>query len=232
MDKISCAIVEDDAISMTLAESLAQRTGLLEVKATFSTPDEAVPWLASNKVDLLFLDVEMPGMTGLDLFRSLSYKPEVIVISAKPHYAIEAFDLSITDYLLKPIKDYPRFLAAVNKVIAKIKSHGRADNPDEALFIKVDSLLLKLNLESVLWVEAFGDYIKIQTAEKVHTVYSTLKKLEEKLDPKKFVRVHRSFIVNISKITNINPNNLEIHKKIIPISGTYRDDLLNSINIL
>ena len=103
---------------------------------------------------------------------------------------------------------------------------------DEHLFVKVDSLLLQLDLGAVLWVEAFGDYIKIHTVDKTHTIYSTLKKLGDKLDKKKFVRVHRSYIVNISKITNIDPHNLEINKKIIPISETYKDELLNKISVL
>ena len=103
---------------------------------------------------------------------------------------------------------------------------------DERLFVKVDSLLLQVDLGAVLWVEGFGDYIKIHTADKTHTIYSTLKKLGDKLDKKKFARVHRSYIVNISKITNIDPHNLEINKTIIPISETYKEELLKKISVL
>jgi DNA-binding LytR/AlgR family response regulator len=232
MDKVSCVIVEDDEISMTMVVALAERTGLLDVCGTFSTAEKAIHWLADHEVDLLFLDVEMPGMTGLDMLRSLYYKPEVIIISGKPHYALEAFDMSVTDYLLKPIKDYHRFLGAVNKVIVKRRSNTTKQPSDDNLFVKVESLLLKLDIATILFIEAFGDYIKIHTIEKIYTVYSTLKKLEEKLDNKKFVRVHRSYIVNISKITNIDPNNLEINKKIIPISGTYKEELMSRISVL
>lgn len=114
----------------------------------------------------------------------------------------------------------------------KRKSAAILSPSDESLFVKVDSLLLKLDIDRILWVEAFGDYIKIHIEEKTHTIYSTLKKMEDKLDKNKFVRVHRSFIVNISKITNIDPNNLEINKRIIPVSGTYREDLLKRISVL
>jgi len=232
MDKISCALVEDDILSLTIVEHLVERTGLLEITGKFDSPEKALHWLVSNEVDLLFLDVEMPGITGLEIIRSLSYKPDVIIISAKADYAAEAYDLSVIDYLVKPIKDYPRFLSAINKVIAKRRMHVGQHRDDERLFVKVDSLLLQLDLGAVLWVEAFGDYIKIHTEDKTYTTYSTLKKLGDKLDKKKFARVHRSYIVNISKITNMDPHNLEINKKIIPISETYKEELLNKISVL
>lgn len=231
MKKISCAIVEDDSVSLKLVELLAERTGMLEVKGSFSSPARAIPWLMKNKVDLLFLDVEMPEMTGLEMLMVLTCKPEVIIISGNPNYAIEAFDLTVTDYLLKPLKDFSRFLAAVNKAGTNIKSRvGRIDSAN--LFVKVDSLLININTEAIILVEAFGDYIKVHTPEKVHTVYATLKNLEEKLDAKRFVRVHRSYIINLTKITNINPNNLEIDKKIIPIGSIYKTDLLSKIRVL
>lgn len=229
MNKLSCAIVEDELISLKMIEGMVEKTGLLSMKASFTSPTEAVQWLVTNPVDLLILDMEMPDLNGIELLKCLLYKPEVIIISGNPGFAIDAFEFSVTDYLLKPVKDYSRFLKAVNKVVSK--KNTVSTQIDDSLFVKVDSLLQKLNTQDILWIEAFGDYIKIQTSEKVYTVYATLKKIEEKL-PEKFVRVHRSFIVNISKITNIDPNNLEINKKIIPISGSYRDDLLNKIKVL
>ncbi|MBS1507200.1 MAG: response regulator transcription factor [Bacteroidetes bacterium] len=232
MSKITCAIVEDDAVSLSLVEGLAERTGMLEVMGKFGSPMEAIPWLAKNEVDLLFLDIEMPGMTGLEMLGTLTYKPEVIVISGKTGYAVDAFNHSVADYLVKPIKDYARFLTAVNRVAAKQKNKYQRQEEQNTLFVKVDSLLLKLDTETILWIEAFGDYIKIQTEEKTLTVYSTLKKLEEKLDPKKFVRVHRSFVVNLTKVTNVDMNNIEIDKRIIPVSLTYKESFLAKLNIL
>src|SRR5437868_6248833 len=156
MNKVSCALVEDDILSLTVVERLAERTGLLEIMGKFDSPEKALPWLMNNEVDLLFLDVEMPGMTGLEIIRSLSYKPDVIIISGKSNYAAEAYDLSVIDYLVKPIKDYPRFLSAINKVIVKKRMHAGQPSDDERLFVKVDSLLLQVNLDDVLWIEAFG----------------------------------------------------------------------------
>src|SRR5258706_15083392 len=163
MDKISCALVEDDILSLTIVEHLVERTGLLEITGKFDSPEKALHWLVSNEVDLLFLDVEMPGITGLEIIRSLSYKPDVIIISAKADYAAEAYDLSVIDYLVKPIKDYPRFLSAINKVIVKRRMHAGKHRDDEGLFVKVDSLLLQLDLRAILWIEGFGDYIKMHT---------------------------------------------------------------------
>lgn len=227
---ISCAIIEDDNFSRKMVETLSEKTGLLMVKNAFSSAQESMPWLAKNEVDLLFLDIEMPGISGIDLLKVLTRRPEVIIISSNPSYAIDAFEFSVADYLLKPIKDYNRFLKAVNTVAVRLNKH-LADS-DTSIYIKLDSLLHKLNVDNILWVEAFGDYIKIQTTDKVHTVYSSIKKIEEKLSTKKFVRVHRSFIVNVSQISNVSVSNLEINKRIIPISETYKDHLLQRLSIL
>lgn len=227
---ISCAIIEDDNFSRNMVETLSEKTGLLIVKNSFSSAQESMPWLTKNEVDLLFLDVEMPGISGIDLLRVLARRPEVIIISSNPSYAIDAFEFSVADYLLKPIKDYNRFLKAVNTVAVRLSKNNAETN--SSIYVKLDSLLHKLNVDDILWVEAFGDYIKIQTHDKVHTVYSTIKKIEEKLSGQKFVRIHRSFIVNIAQITNVSVTNLEINKRIIPISETYKDVLLQRLSIL
>lgn len=228
--KLTCAIIEDDPVSMSVIQGLAEKSGLFQSISCLDSSSKAVGWLIENPVDLIFLDVEMPDLTGLELLKSLTNKPAIIIISSNPKYAVDAFEYSVTDFLLKPVKDYVRFLTAVNKV--KFKERADDKRAEEELFVKVDSLLMKLNFDDIVWVEASGDYIKIQTIDKVQVVYSTLKKMEEKLPQHKFVRVHRSFLVNISKITNIDSSNLEINKKIIPISGTYKDDLLKRISVL
>jgi DNA-binding LytR/AlgR family response regulator len=227
---ISCAIVEDESVSAKMVEMLAEKTGLLLVKKSFSSAQESMPWLAKNDVDLLFLDVEMPGISGIDLLKVLARRPEVIIISSNPDYAIDAFEFSVADYLLKPVKDYNRFLQAVNKVAARLNKSGIETN--SSIFVKLDSLLHKLDIDDIQWIEAFGDYIKIQTCDQLHVVYSTIKKIEEKLDSKKFVRIHRSFIINTLKISNLSANNLEINKRIIPIGETYKDALLQRLSIL
>lgn len=231
MDRITCAIVEDDLISLNMIEGLAQRTSILEVMGTFSSPLEAVSWLADHHVDLLFLDIEMPELNGLQLLQSLVYKPEVIVISGNPSFAVDAFEYSLVDFILKPIKDYSRFLKAVNKVVEKRKLNSIED--DDTLYIRQNTHLVKVDTDDINWVEASGDYVRIYVSEgKFHTVYSTLKKICTMLPVNKFMQVHRSFIVNLSKITNIDSSSLELRKKIIPISDTYKDHLYSKIRVL
>lgn len=232
MKRLSCAIVEDDVISLKVIETMAEKTGQLHVQATFTDPVVAAAWLANNSIDLLFLDIEMPDLTGFDLLKTLPRKPAVVIVSGKANFAVSAFEFSVVDYLLKPLKDYSRFVAAVNKVLATLHSPEKATTEDDSIFVKVDSLLTKIRMEDICWVEAAGDYIKIQTTEKNYMVYATLKKMEDRLDKDKFVRIHRSFIVNLRRISNIDATNLEINKKIFPISSSYRDDLLSKIKIL
>lgn len=185
-------------------------------------------------MDLIFLDVEMPEISGMELLQALIYKPAVIIISSNPKYAIDAFQFSVVDYLLKPVNDYGRFLKAVTKVSSHLKNEmpGSEITSEHHLFVRIDSVLHKIAIEDILWIEAFGDYIKIQTKDKLLTIYGTLKKIEERLPTAKFVRVHRSFIVNLEKINNIDSSNLIIDKKIIPISETHKAQLLAKIKIL
>lgn len=231
---LTCAIIEDESISRTMIENLAQKTTFLSVEKSFSSSKEALQWLTLNKVDLLFLDIEMPDITGIELLRALTHKPAVIIVSSKSEYAIDAFEFSVVDYLLKPVKDYGRFLQAVNKVINHLGKDLSAPEManENHLYVRIDSILHKLNTDDILWVEAFGDYVKIQTKDKLHTAYATLKKMEERLPPGKFVRVHRSFIINLEKINNIDTSNLVIDKKIIPISENFKSQLLSRIKVL
>jgi DNA-binding LytR/AlgR family response regulator len=233
MRKLPCAIVEDDLISLKVIQSMAEKTGVLQVEGAFTYPVEAAAWLASHPVDVLFLDIEMPDLPGFDLLKTLTQKPQVIIVSGKPKFAVDAFQFAVTDYLLKPVTDYSRFLMAVNKAMANLTTQAKSvGTEDDSLFVKVDSLLTKIRLDEILWVEAAGDYIKIQTADRNYMVYATLKKIEDRLDKEKFVRIHRSYIVNLHRISNIDATNLEINKKIFPISSSYRDELLSKINVL
>jgi DNA-binding LytR/AlgR family response regulator len=228
---IRCIIVEDDLVSQAVMEGLVQRSGILKLQESFSDPIKAIQWLSVNSTDLILLDIEMPGLNGLELLQSITIKPQVIIISSKEQYAIEAFDYDVAAYLLKPVKEYSKFLKAVLKV--KERLAAKTDSPNsESIFVKVDSLLTHLVLNDILWVEAFGDYVKINTDKKIFTVYNTMKAVEEKLPASVFMRVHRSFIVNTKKITNIDQGNLLIEKKIIPIGNSYREQLMKSLNML
>lgn len=231
MSLITCAIVEDELVSLSMIEGLIERSKLLNIKGSFSSSTKAIEWLSVNRVDLLFLDVEMPDVSGLDLLKVIPYRPDVIIVTGNPGYAINAFDVAVTDFLLKPVTDYNRFLSAVTKVLAG-RTQVDQKLEKEYLFIKTDSLLQRISHKDIFWIEASGDYIKIMTVEKLHVVHSTLKNIEEKLPANLFQRVHRSYIINLERVTNIDPNNVEVNKKIIPISGTYKEELMRKINVL
>ena len=223
---IKCIIVDDDPVSLKVLEALVEKTDLLQLEGVYSSSLEAAAALRRKQIELIFLDIEMPEMSGLDLIETLTYKPKIIITSGKEKYALDVFGYDVTDYLLKPVTDYSRFLKAVLKV--RIDS---SEVEDENIFIKVDSVLVNLDLKNILWVEAYGDYVKIHTEAKVYTVYSTLKAVEGKLGGN-FMRVHRSYIVNLKSITSIDPNNLQIGNRIIPISNSYKEELMTKIKTL
>ncbi len=228
---MKCVIIDDDPIAATVIEDLVAKTPFLELSHSFGDPLEAVEYLNEAGVDLVFLDIEMPKLSGLDLMKVLSEQQKVIVTSSKKDYALDAFDFNVVDYLLKPVTDYARFLKAVNK--AKEANHTVQTTPTPGnVFVKVDSLLVSLDLEEILYVEAFGDYIKIHTQNKAYVVYSTLKAVESKLPNELFQRVHRSYVINLKKVSNIDHGNLQVNDKIIPISNSYREALMGRLNML
>ncbi len=230
INKLSCVIIDDDPLSIKILSALIEKTTTLDLKKTFTNPITAGEYLLEKPVDLLFLDVEMPEMTGLDFLGTLDYKPQVIIISTHEKYASKAFELEATDYLDKPINDDSRFITATQRVI---KNHELKHNtsPDN-IFLKVDSVLVNFNLTDIDFIEAYGDYIKVHAQNKVYTIYATLKSLENTLPPSSFVRVHRSYIVRLDKIANIDISCLKIKDVTIPISNTYKPQLLAKIKTL
>jgi DNA-binding LytR/AlgR family response regulator len=189
-----------------------------------------------QKVDILFVDVEMPDMTGLQLIETLEHKPQIIITTSIEQYAMHAFESDAVDFLLKPIESYARFLKAVRKAKSNILPKDIPVSPgksaQDTIFIKIDSLLINFDLKEALYMEAFGDYVKIYTDKKMYVVHSKLRTMEETLPEKDFVRVHRSYIVRIDKIKNIDTSNLQVGNKIIPVSNSYRQLLFNKIQTL
>ena len=228
---MNCIIVDDDPMMVKVIENLVEKTGFIQLSKSFSNPSEAQEFIKNEKIDLIFLDIEMPEMTGLDLIESLQYKPQVILISSKEDYAVEAFNLNVTDYLVKP-PSFERFLKACQKAQENLIDRGKIEIKKGKLFIKADSQLIGLNINEILLVEAMADYIGIYTPEKKYVVYSTMKGIEAKLPQADFIRVHRSFIVNTNKLTSIEDNTITIAGKLIPVGVTYKDKLISSLNLL
>jgi DNA-binding LytR/AlgR family response regulator len=226
-----CLVVDDDGLSRTVLEHfIAQHDGLTLV-GSFTNAVEAANSLQQDGVDLAFVDIEMPEMSGLELIQSAGAGPQFIVVSIREDYAVEAFNVEVTDYLLKPVR-YPRFLKAVERARRRNADTNLSQSTSDYVFVKTEGRLVKLDLQKVLWIEAQGDYACIHMDGKSQLVHSRMKTLENRLPPRDFVRVHRSFIVRIEKVSDIGDTTLVIDRHVIPIGPRYRDALLGRLNTL
>ncbi len=229
-ERLNCIIVDDDPISIKITEQLVEQTGALDLVGKYDSALKAFDVIRNGGIDVIFLDIEMPEMSGIQLLDSLDTKPQVVLVTSKEEYALNAFDLEVTDYLLKPISA-PRFLKALNKIRNKHKDLP-ADTEKDSIFIKVDSNLVNFPFKKIHYIEAFGDYIKIHTPEKVYTVYSTMKSIESRLPTSEFMRIHRSYLIRLDSIEHIGLSEVVILNKNIPVSNTYKQNLMNRINTL
>lgn len=232
LENLRCIVIDDDPMALRLIEEHIKNTDFLMLVNLYDNSIKAANQLIVNDVDLIFLDIEMPGMSGLELIEGLENRPQIIIVSSKKDYVQEAFDYEVTDYLVKPIVNYKRFLKAALRARKNLQKYKEVKKDSESIFIKEGTLLLNIFLNDIQWLEAYGDFVKIYTINKMHTVLSTLKSMEDKLPPAEFIRVHRSFIVRMDKIENIDQTNLQIAKKIIPISNSYRKSLMQRIKTL
>ena len=233
-------VVDDDQLSRKVIEEFIKRTESLTLVNSFSNAVDAINQLQKNKdsVDLIFLDVEMPEMSGIEFLKSIQSAPQVIIISAKEHYALEAFEYDVTDYILKPIS-YTRFFKAVSKVQKRVKLQegvsSFSDSSDE-IFIKKNSAFIRLKYNDILFVEALENYVIVTTFNEKFTIHFTMKSILNRLPDRKFKRVHRSYIVNINIIKGIEDNSiiieLEDGKKLIPIGKSYKEKLMKEINLI
>jgi len=232
---MNCIIIDDDKLSRRIIEEFIQRTENLELLNSFENAMDAINVFRNDPdVDLIFLDIEMPEMSGLDFMDTLKNPPQIIIVSSKDKYALNAFEYDVTDYLLKPIS-YGRFFKAVSKAQTRFTKSKVGTEGDE-IFIKKNSALVRLKYDDILWVEALENYVIFNTFSEKFTIHFTLKSVEHQLPTGMFIRVHRSFIVNKSMIQTIKENSLELiigskHKN-IPIGNSYREPLLNAINVM
>ncbi len=233
---MNCIIIDDDEMSRRVVEEFINRTDFLNFNSSFSNAVEAINYIKQGEeVHLIFLDIEMPEMSGIEFMNSLTLPPQVIIISSKEKYAIQAFDYSVTDYLLKPIT-YARFFKAASKAYEIFNKNRSVVDVDKEIFIKKNSSLVRIKYNDILWVEALENYVVINTTNDKFTIHFTMKSIENQLPSVKFKRVHRSFIVNVSRITSIEDNSVIIkmneNKKVIPIGKSYREKLLSEINLM
>lgn len=233
---MNCIIIDDDKLSRVMLEKFLKKTGLLSLMGIFNNAIDAINFInKKDNIDLIFLDIEMPEMTGMDFLESLKNLPQIIITSSKKQYALEAFEYDVTDYILKPVT-YPRLYKAVDKAFERYKEQNKETNPQDGFFIKSNSTLVRLKYEDIFWVEALENYVGINTFKNKYTIHFTMKAIENELPDELFTRVHRSYIVNVSKIDLIEENTIVLKtakgKKTIPIGKSYKDKLMDDINLM
>lgn len=224
---ISCLIVDDEKSSQRVLQHFIEQTEVLALKSICNNPSEAFKYLQLNPdIELIFLDVNMPQQSGLDFYKSLKQPPKVIFTTAYPQFAVEGFEVNALDYLLKPIA-YERFLTAINKAIA-LKND--VDQTPEFIVLKENKAFHKVELQSICVVEAFGDYVKVHTDSKTIVTHSTFSKFLESL-PDNFLRVHKSFSINLNHMSHLAGNQIMVGNQNIPIGQTYKKAVLKALNL-
>ena len=230
---ISCLLLDDEPLAIELLEDFIRRIPFLNLSEKFTEPLLALDYLSKNEVDLIFLDIKMPDLTGIDFFKSLNKKPELIFTTAYSEFAVQGFELQALDYLLKPIS-FERFLIAVNraKEYVDAKKSKQGNNYRDYFFINVSHKIYKFFYNEILYLEGLKDYTKVYltTSTPPVLVLYNLKYFEDFLNPNEFVRIHRSFIVPISKITTISRKSVTIGNQSFPVSDNYRDRLFSLIS--
>lgn len=227
---MKCLIVEDDPMARASVESMCQKIDDLEVVGSFDNGLDALKVIKSEGVDVLLLDIQMPEFSGLDLIKSLEKKPQIILTTGHAEYAVEAFEHRVTDFLTKPV-ELPRLMKALDHARKNLTVAPSSEEMSE-LFIKVDGRYVRLDLEDVLYVESLGDYVTFRTSRDKYIVHSTLKNIDDKIKNSKFLKVHRSYIVNLSKVVDIEETNMVIADKVIPVSRAHKPVLMNRIKTI
>ncbi len=238
---MNCIIIDDEETARAIIQQLCSQVDQLNVVEEFPNAIQAIKFLNNSTVDLIFLDIHMPDFTGFDFIQTLKNPPKIILTTSDKNFALEAFEYDcIVDYLVKPIT-LPRFLKAIQKAESSTSS-PTTKTPDESstgissgendLYINIDRRLIKIDIPTINIIEAKGDYILIKTESQNYTVHSTLKKIEEKLPDDLFLKVHRSYVINIKKIIDIEDNSVLIAKDVIPVSRSNRPELMKRLNLL
>jgi two-component system, LytTR family, response regulator len=229
--KLNCVVVDDSSIQRMIITKLVNNHQNLNLVGDFSNAIEAKSCMSIHSVDLIFLDIEMPIISGFDFLDGLKVKPQIIFITSKADYAVKAFDYDATDYLQKPIS-VERFDASVKRALDMYRLRNEVhDEEGDFIFIKSNLKKLKIFTSKIKWIEAYGDYVKVVTDEDSNLVLSTMKSFEQDLDKERFLRVHKSYIVNIEKIERFNSKFAEIGVTKIPLSRNKKDDLKKALAI-
>jgi len=229
---LNCMVVDDEELSRSIVNHYIDKTNFLKLKYECSNAIEAVNILDKNDdVDLIYLDIEMPEMTGMELLQSIDHDYEVILTTSGEKYAVKAFENSVTDYLVKPF-EYSRFLKASVKAKNNLEGQIRINEGQDDIFVKSDSKVVKINLEEIFYVEALADYVIFITERGKFIVHYTMKGVEKRLPSSFFSRVHRSFIINLRRIESLEDFAVVVNKNRIPIGASYKETFIKRLNFL
>jgi DNA-binding LytR/AlgR family response regulator len=223
---IKAIAVDDEPPALQVIENFCKRTDFIDLQKTFTRPSEALKYLRKFPVDLLFLDIQMPSLSGIEFYKEVQQGTQVIFTTAHSQYAVEGFNLSVTDFLLKPYT-FERFLQAVNKANEFYAYSNQKENTSQYLFLRADYSLVKIKIADILFIEGLDDYLKIHVqGQKTTVARITMKNILEKLPSAEFIRVHRSFIVPFSKIDHVRNKMIFIGENEIPVGGSYEAALM------
>lgn len=231
-DKINCLAVDDEPIALEILASHISKIERLHLLQTCANATEAFNYLSSNRIDLIFLDINMPGITGIAFAKAINSQTKIIFTTAYREYAVEGFDLQAVDYLLKPIS-FPRLLKALETYFKlyqnKPISESKPEPEPKFIFVKIDRQMVKISFEDILYVESLSDYLKFHCNDKIYTVREKISAIEEKLPSEKFMRIHRSFIVAFAHIESYTNEQMVINGNSIPISRSYKEAVLQKL---
>lgn len=233
--KIKCILVDDEPLAIEVLRSHLEKIGSLEIIGCCQNALEAFDILSKRKADLMFLDIQMPGMKGTDFLRNLKNPPRVIITTAYREYALEGYDLDVVDYLVKPIS-FERLFKAVNKFLNPVAepgviTHREGSEPSNPfIYIRINKKVHKIMINDIIYADSVKDYVTIHTVERKITAKHTLTAFEEILPEKDFLRIHRSYVVNIKKIIGFTANTIDMPGIELPIGRNYKQQVFNALN--
>lgn len=226
--KIKCVLVDDEPLAIKVLQNYFVNFPDFEIVGTFNNSLDALDFVNNNTVDALFLDINMPMMTGFELISLLENKPKVVITTAFREFAAESYDLEVLDYLVKPIP-LPRFIKCINKITAEynLKNNIKTEaiRTDSHIFIKVDKKMMKINIDEILFIEGMKEYIKVVTPDKTYITHKSLTSQSEELPTDRFMRIHKSYTIALDKVKSIEGNRVQIHTYTIPIGRNFSKDV-------
>ena len=228
---MNCIIIDDDKVAQKAIQFLIEKYPGLDLVGVYDNAMDAVAAIQKTEVNLVFLDIEMPEVSGLDLLKNFGNLPQIIVCSAKKEYAADVYEFNVTDYLVKPI-NYERFAKALDKAREIQDNFKPSGKRDDSFFIKHKGYYISIPADDILYFEALSDYVNIYLRNNKYTIYSTMRAIEAKLSDEEFVRVHRSYIIRIDKISMIEENCVFVRDTCLPISKSYRKGFTNRLSFL